>query len=190
MFEGLLTVAALFQGSFILTFIIPAMRESGKALKASAWGMFMAGGLYFITVVANVSVFGSEEIKNLIWPTLEIAKMTSLPGQVLERLDAAFLAVWVTAVFTTLFSSYFLTIYALKELLRFMDHKLFSFLILPFVFTIAMLPSNILELYMIIKIFGRLGLLLTIAYPCLLLVIAIIRKARGSDAGRSIDQNG
>ena len=101
--EGILTIAALFQGSFILTFIIPAMKKSETAMKASMWGMFMAAGLFIITVVANVAVFGAQEIKNLIWPTLELAKMTSLPGQVLERLDAAFLAVWVTAVFTTLF---------------------------------------------------------------------------------------
>jgi spore germination protein len=190
MVEGILTVAALYQGSFILTFIIPAMEKSQKAIKASAWGMFMAGGLYFIIVIANVSVFGAQEIKNLIWPTLELAKMTSLPGQVLERLDAAFLAVWVTAVFTTLLSSYYLTIYALKELFRFKDHKMFSFLLLPFVFIIAMQPENILELYRIIGMVGRMGLVLTLAYPCILLVTAMIRKLKGNKQERSMDQNG
>lgn len=74
---------------------------------------------------------GAEETKQLIWPTLKLAKMTSLPGQILERLDAAFLAVWVTAVFTTLFSSYFLTIHATSELFGFRDHKMFSILFLP-----------------------------------------------------------
>ncbi|WP_078428028.1 GerAB/ArcD/ProY family transporter [Alkalihalobacterium alkalinitrilicum] len=189
--KGMLTVAALFQGSFILTFIIPAMREIRKALKASIWGMLITGGLFFIIVIANVSVFGAQEIKNLIWPTLELAKMTSLPGQVLERLDAGFLAVWVTAVFTTLFSSYFLTIYALKELFHFWDHKLFSFIMLPFIFIIAMQPQNILELYNVIELVGRLGLLLTIGYPSLLLIIAVISKTKGNEnAGRNLDQNG
>lgn len=189
--QGLLTVGALFQGSFILTFIIPAMRESKKAMKASTWGMVIAGGLYIITVIANVAVFGTQEIKNLIWPTLELAKMTSLPGQVLERLDAAFLAVWVTAVFTTLFSSYFLTIYAIKQLFHFMDHKMFSFLILPFIFTIAMLPGNILELYNTIGIVGRVGLFMTVAYPCLLLITAIFRKKGGKfNTERSMEHDG
>jgi spore germination protein len=191
MVVGLLTVAALFQGSFILTFVLPAMRETKKAIKASTWGIIISGGLYLIIVIANVAVFGSEEIKNLVWPTLELAKVTSLPGEVLERLDAAFLAVWVTAVFTTLFSTYFLTIYALKQLFRLLDHKILSFLILPFIFIIAMLPSNILEFYNIVGIFGPLGLLITLGYPGLLLATAFLRKIKGKqDAGRSVDLNG
>src|SRR5690606_29807972 len=80
MFTGMLTVAALFQGSFILTMVIPAMRRPDKALKASFWGLFIAGGLYFMIVIATVAVFGSEEIKFLLWPTYELAKMTSLPA--------------------------------------------------------------------------------------------------------------
>ncbi len=191
MFLGLLTVAALYQGSFILTLVIPAMREVGKALKASIYGLGIAGGLYIAIVIANVAVFGPQEIKNLIWPTLELAKMTSLPGQVLERLDAAFLAVWVTAVFTTLFSSYFFTVYALKELFRLMDHKIFSFILIPIIFLIAMQPQNILNLYHVVEFVGRLGLLLTIGYPILLLVTAMIRKVKGKrKSERGIDQSG
>lgn len=180
---GTLTVAALFQGSFILTLVIPAMRKPQKAMKASLYGMAIAGGLYLIIVAASISVFGAEEIKKLLWPTLELAKATSLPGNVLERLDAAFLAVWVTAVFTTLLSSYFLTSYAIKQLLRLKEHQTFSFILLPFIFFMAMLPQNITQLYDIIEDFGRIGLLLTIIYPGLLLLIAFMRKKRGERRG-------
>jgi spore germination protein len=176
MLTGILTVAALFQGSFIITMVIPAMRRPEKALKSSFWGMFIAGGLYLSIVIASVSVFGSEETKKLLWPTLELAKTTTLPANILERLDAAFLAIWVTAVFTTLFSSYYLTIHSISKLFRLRDHKLFSLFILPFVFLIAMLPGNIMDMYGIIQFIGRLGLIITIGYPGLLLLVAIIRK--------------
>lgn len=179
MFKGILTIAALFQGSFILTVVIPAMKHPGKAMKASFWGLVIAGGLYVIIVAATISVFGAEEIKQLLWPTLELAKATSLPANVLERLDAAFLAVWVTAVFTTLFSSYFLTIYSMSHLLRLKEHKLFSYFILPFVFVMAMLPKNIIHMYEIIEDVGRIGLIITMVYPGLLLVVSILRKKRG-----------
>lgn len=179
MFTGILTVSALFQGSFILTMVIPSMRRPEKAMKASLWGMLVAGGLYWVIVVATVAVFGAEEIKLLLWPTLELAKTTSLPGGILERLDAAFLAVWVTAVFTTLYSSYFLTVHAISELFRFRDHKMFSFFIFPFVFVIALLPQNVLHMYQIIESVGRIGLWITIVYPSLLFVVAMIRKKRG-----------
>ncbi|USG67876.1 spore germination protein [Brevibacillus ruminantium] len=179
MLLGVVTIAALFQGSFIVTAVIPAMRRPQKAMKASIWGMVIAGGLYVSIVVAAVSVFGAEEIKFLLWPTLELAKATSLPANILERLDAAFLAVWVTAVFTTLFSSYFLTIHSASKLFRLRDYRLFSFFILPIVFIMAMFPQNIMHMYEIIQKVGRVGLIITIAYPGMLLLIAILRRKRG-----------
>jgi spore germination protein len=179
MLGGVLTITALFQGTFILTTVIPAMRQPKKAMKASIWAILIAGGLYVTIVAATVSVFGAEEIKNLLWPTLELAKATSLPANVLERLDAAFLAVWVTAVFTTLFSSYFLVIKELSKLFRLRDHKMFSFFLLPVVFFMAMLPQNILQMYEIIQNVGRIGLFITVVYPGLLLIIAMLRKKRG-----------
>jgi spore germination protein len=191
MVAGVFTVAALFQGSFILTAIIPAMRRPEKAMKASIWGILIAGGLYVTIVVATVSVFGAEESKRLLWPTLELAKATSLPANVLERLDAAFLAVWVTAVFTTLFSSYFLTIHSMSKLLRLRDHKMFSLFLLPIVFVMAMMPLNILHMYEIIQNVGRIGLFITIVYPGALLMIAFVRKKRGDRVGiKPMDQTG
>lgn len=183
MVQGILVIATLFQSSFIMAIIIPYMKHPKKAMRSSIWGMVIAGGLYVMIVIAAIGRFGSEEIKNLLWPTLELAKATSLPANILERLDAAFLAVWVTAVFTTLFSSYFLTIYSLTSLFRLQDHKLFSFFFLPFVFVMALQPRNIITMYSIISNVGRIGLLLTIAYPALLLIIAMIRKKRGNAYG-------
>lgn len=179
MVRGILTVASLFQGSFIMTLVIPHMKKPGQAMTASLWGLAISGGLYLLIVIASVAVFGSEETKMLLWPTLELAKTTALPANILERLDAAFLAVWVTAVFTTLFSSYSLTVHATTELLRLKDHKLFAFFLLPYVVVLAMLPQNLLQLYQVIEWVGRIGLWITIAYPGLLFFVALLRKKRG-----------
>ncbi|QYR24147.1 spore germination protein [Paenibacillus sp. sptzw28] len=178
-FSGILTIATLFQGSFIMTLVIPFMRQPRKAYISAFWGWLIAGGFYVLIVIATVAVFGTEEIKLMLWPTLELAKATSLPANILERLDAAFLAVWVTAVFTTLFSSYYLTMKTMTQLLHLRDHQMFSYFILPFIFLLAMLPQSVLQLYEIIEIVGRIGLIITIGYPSLLLAIALIRKQRG-----------
>ncbi|UFJ40872.1 endospore germination permease [Brevibacillus humidisoli] len=179
MLTGVATVAALFQGAFIMSIVIPSMIEPRKAMKASIWGIMIAGGLYLVTVIATVAVFGPEEIKELLWPTLELARTTSLPANVLERLDIVFLFVWVTAVFTTLYSSYQLTVHAMSELFRLRDHKLFSLFLLPFIFIIALLPQNTLQLYQLIGTVGRFGLYITIVYPALLLLMAVVRGKRG-----------
>jgi spore germination protein len=178
MFAGIFTISALFQGSFIITMIIPSMKKPNKAMKASFWGIAISGGLYLLITIATVSVFGPEEIKQIFWPTLELARTTSVPGNILQRLDVIFLAVWVTAVFTTLFSSYYLTINSIKELFNLNDHKMLSYFILPIVFTLAMLPQNILQMYKVIQNVGRAGLFITFVYPGLLLMIDLIRSWR------------
>ncbi|WP_373230558.1 GerAB/ArcD/ProY family transporter [Cohnella sp.] len=69
----------------------------------------------------------------MLWFTLELAKTISLPANILERLDAVFLAVWVTAVFTTFLSSYYLTIHYMNQYFNLRNHKIFSGIILPFI---------------------------------------------------------
>ncbi|TWD89200.1 spore germination protein [Neobacillus bataviensis] len=178
MAKGMLTIAALFQGSFIVTMIIPFMKNPKKAIKASFWGIFISGGVYLLIVIATIAVFGTEEIKQIFWPTLELARTTALPGNILQRLDVIFLAVWVTAVFTTLFSSYYFTIYSIKQMAKLKDHRMLSFFMMPFVFFLAMLPQNILQLYDVIQIAGRAGLLITILYPAMLLAMDLFRSRR------------
>ncbi|MBW7455852.1 endospore germination permease [Paenibacillus sepulcri] len=180
-FSGLLTIAALFQCSFVITLIIPFMRSPKRAYVSMLWGWGISGVLYLLIVIAAVAVFGPEEIKVLMWPTLELAKTTALPANILERLDAAFLAVWVTAVFTTLFSTYYLTIKSITQMFRLRDHKMFSYFLLPFIFLSAMLPQSVLQMYDYIDIVGQTGLILTVGYPCLLLMLAMIRKKRGEE---------
>jgi len=178
MFAGMLTISALFQGSFIITMIIPSMKEPKTAMKASFWGIFVSGGLYLLIVIATVAVFGTEEIKQIFWPTLELARTTTVPGNILQRLDVIFLAVWVTAVFTTLFSSFYFTTFSIKQLFSLNDHKMLSYFLLPFVFISAMLPEDILQMYDVIQYIGRAGLLITILYPGLLLIIDFLRSWR------------
>lgn len=177
-FLGALTIAALFQGSFVMTIIIPSMKNPKSAIRAGWWSILISGGLYLLIVAATVGIFGAEEIKQLYWPTLELARTTSLPGNVLQRLDVVFISVWVIAVFTTIYASYYLTIHSIKQFFRLQDHKMLAYFILPFVFILAMLPQNILQLYNIIQIIGRAGLIFTILYPMLLFSLDLIKSKR------------
>lgn len=182
--QGSLVITALLQGWFVLTIIIPAMRERHKAMKATLIGMVLSGGVYLFTVIAALAVFGPEEIRLLYWPTLELAKTTLLPGEVLERLDAIFISVWVIAVFTSMYSTYYLTLEAFRQLTKLRDLRMCS---LPFsvvIFFVAMLPPNIVQLYRVIKIVGLYGLILTVGYPCVLWLIAWVGGIRGEETTR------
>ncbi|MBX6353147.1 MAG: endospore germination permease [Thermoflavifilum sp.] len=154
---GALAISALFQGAFIMAFVIPAMRQPEKAMRSVLWGIGVAGGLYLLIVLATVAVFGAEATREFLWPTLELARMTLLPGEVLERLDAAFLVVWVTAVFTTLYSTYNLTLRAARDLFRMEDHRPFALFLLPYIMLMAMLPTDVVHLYLVMRRRSRTG---------------------------------
>ncbi|RFU66695.1 GerAB/ArcD/ProY family transporter [Peribacillus glennii] len=179
MFKGSLTIASLCQWSFVLTIIIPLMLNPKRAMRTGMTGLLIAGGILLMLVVASVAVFGAEETKKLLWPTLELARTTTLPGDLLQRMDVVFLTVWVTAVFTTLLSGYTFICHALSGLFRLRDHKIFSFSLLPIIFVLSMLPGNLLQMYKVIEFVGRFGLIVTIGYPCILLAIDLIRNKRG-----------
>lgn len=176
MMTGMPEIAALFQGTFVLAILIPLMQKPKKALKASFWGVAISGGFFIMITVASIALFGVEEIKTIMWPTLGLARATSLPGNTLQRLDVVFLAIWVTAVFTTIFSNYMLTTRALKQFLRLQDHKALALFLLPIIFFVAMFPVETIEMYLYIKVIGIFGLVLTFIFPFILLIVAKIRK--------------
>ncbi|PWA10415.1 spore gernimation protein [Pueribacillus theae] len=182
MLYGVLIVASLFQTGFIVSLIFPAMEKPEKAMKAGMWGIAVTSVLYVMVVVAILAVFGPEEVKKLNWPTLELTRATSFPGKILQRLDVVFLAIWVTAVFTTIFSGYMFTIRSLSQLLKLRDHKLFSMFFLPIFFVIAMVPENVMQMYKIIETVGAWGLVITIA-PIFLLITAKARKLPAKRSG-------
>jgi spore germination protein len=166
-----LTVAAVMQNFMIIGLLTPFMYQPKKAVKSVSFGIGLAGVLYLILIFATLSVFGFEEIENLLWPTLELAKTAAFPTLFLERLDPIFIAVWVTAVFTAILSSYYIALQGLTHLLRFTNHRVLTFILFPCVFTLAMQPSNELDLYDVIERIGLMGLPLTVGFPFLLFVI-------------------
>jgi len=187
---GILAVASLTQASFIITLVVPYMQNPEKALRTVTISILVTGTLYVAIVAACVGVFGPEEIKVLLWPTLELAKITSLPANVLERLDAAFLALWLTSVFTNILSTYFFTVNAFANVFKLKDYRFLTMFLLPFVFVLAMQPRSIVQMYTKIYEFARIGYLYMVSYTVIVLLIAILRGIRGRKDGQLLPENG
>lgn len=175
---ALLIAGSLFQNFFILGLQIPFMYRPSHALKSTVIGMGGVGVLYLIVMYATLSVFGVEEIKQLLWPTLELAKTAALPSFYVERMDPIFLAVWVTSVFCAIFAAYYIGIQALSHVLRFRDHRVLSLPLLPVVLFIAKSPANVYSMYRIDAFVGMVGLSLTLGFPTLLLVFHVLKNRR------------
>jgi spore germination protein len=170
-------VAALFQNYFITGLLTPFMYQVKDAWKGILIGMGITGVVYLTLIVSTTAVFGTEEMKNLLWPTLELAKTAALPLFLLERIDPIFIAVWVTAVFTAIFASFYMSIQGLAHILGFQDHKVLTLPAMPCVFLMAMQPSNVVTLYQTMQTILVGGLFLTTGYPMVLLLGHWLRSA-------------
>jgi len=179
-------VTALYQNLMIAGMIIPFMYQPKRAWKSVTLGITAAGMLYLILSYATLAVFGVEEIQNLLWPTLELAKTAALPAAFIERLDPIFLSVWVTAVFCAIYAAYYLGIQALSHVFRFQDQRVFAIAALPIVLDLSRQPPNIVDLYQTIKVVGLSGLPLTFGYPLVLLVMHWIRTRKGKKQSQGV----
>lgn len=184
--QGSLETSFSYQGYEIMLMFYAFSLPGSQKVKASIWGIGMSIMVYSLIVLAGIVVFGHEELQKVTWPTLEIVKTTQVPGLILERLESAFLGVWVAAVFTTIANFYYCFIYGLRQLLgrgiRFQRYSAF-FLFIP-LFFIALRPQNIVELFKVMNIFGYLGLIVSFVIPCLYFLISILR-GKGTTQART-----
>lgn len=162
--------------------LLPSLNRPGQAVRAGLRGIGLILSIYMLAVIATQAVFSTEEMKRLVWPTFELVKTTTVPGFILERLDAAFLGVWVAAVFTTVSATYFTALVASSQLLRLRDHKVLAIPLMPVLHMIAMAPKDIHALYAAVQTVGLAGVAITIGGAMLLFVGALLR-GKGGAAG-------
>lgn len=177
--KGTVTSAALYQGTFVITLLVPLMKKPQQVLKAGAAALFIIGFIYVMIVAATLGMFGAQETKLLAYPTLETARSISIGAGLLERFDALFITVWVISIFTTIFTNYYLAAYSLQQVFRYKDHRLVSSFSLPLIFVFSLLPRNIYQVYTFSSVTAIIGLIFLTLYPLLLWLIALIRQKGG-----------
>ncbi|WP_238655082.1 GerAB/ArcD/ProY family transporter [Paenibacillus piscarius] len=173
--RGAREASYLFQSSFVIVLLIPFMEKPGHAVRAGALAIFMSGVIYLLIVIASIGMFGAEETKLLIYPTLEMARSAAFGEGFLERLDALFIIIWVISVFTTIYTTCYISAYLLQKLLRLRDRRMASSALLPVIFIISMLPSNVFESYRWALQLGQAGMILIPGYSLLLWGVHLVR---------------
>lgn len=177
--KGMLTSAALYQGTFVIVLLVPLMKNPRQILKAGSAGLLIIGCVYVMIVLVTLGMFGAQETKLLSYPTLETARSISIGAGLLERFDAIFIIIWVVSIFTSIFTNYYLTVYSLQKVLRFKDHRLISNFSLPFIYAFSLGPRNIFQVNTVASLTGGIGLVLLTFYPFLLWLVALIRHKGG-----------
>jgi spore germination protein len=191
---GLAAIVTSYLGFETLLLFQPFMarpRDAGKAMVTSLSAITL---LYVIVVVAAVSIFGTVEVRDLIWPTFSMYRVIKIPGAFIENIHGVMMALWVVAVYITLAVFFFAAVMIIGRLLALKEH---SFIALPLAFLIyflALIPDNIPQVYDYLDMLSLyLGVPFGFFFPVLFYITAKVRgkgKEGGSGSEKQLKKGG
>ncbi|WP_167935739.1 GerAB/ArcD/ProY family transporter [Halothermothrix orenii] len=168
-----------FVGFEIIFLFIPSITTLGKVYNYGFKGWLSPAAIYLAVVIIGIGVFGTRELQNLMWPTLELVKVINFPGLILERVEAIFIAFWVIAVFTTVTNLFYSSVVGATQVLKLSDHKTLVYPLLPLFYFFSTYPQNIYEVLNYMNVMGKFGGLVIITVTPLLYIISLIRNIKG-----------
>lgn len=136
-----------FTGLEVVYIILPQLRNKKEAFKSIKKSLFFIVAFYIIVSVTCIAVLTTPVTKKLLWPTIDMIRTIELPGAFVERWDGVMMALWIIVFFTTFSNGFTFSAYILRDALPLNDMRISAFVIAPFIYLVAMFPTNITELY-------------------------------------------
>jgi len=179
--KGMDSVISSYTGFGILWFYIVLVKQPKKAPKSAAIGMCVPVILYILIFIVCIGVFGNEVTRNLIFPTVELAKNAEIPGEFFERFDSVFFTIWIMAIFNTATLALDVSVFALTSIFKKTPKHKILFILSPIVYIVAMFPENFLEVSTYGTYIGYTVFLYSIFVAILLYTVGKLRGVRFSD---------
>jgi spore germination protein len=179
--RGLLTSFFSFAGFELVINYMPNYQRPQKAMIGHMTGIAVVTVLYWTTFMASLATFGPFELVRMAWPTYELIKVASIPGNILERLESAIITVWMVAVFTTLIINLNTVINATMVAFRWPDRyrKWIALGCVPVLYVIAVWPPDMKTAFLVRDWIGIVLIGYAVLVSAFLLIIAGIRKIKG-----------
>ncbi|HEU4962835.1 MAG TPA: GerAB/ArcD/ProY family transporter, partial [Bacilli bacterium] len=177
--KGTMPAMTTYLGFETMLLVNGHIERNKTLLKPQVYGVITPGVLYLLIVLAGTMAFGYEELIRQAWPTLELIKSVTVPGLILERLEAVFLGVWVAAVFTTAGNWFYSANWMVSEMFSLKRRQWSAVPLAIAIYYIAMSTGNIHELFAITDTISYLGMVVAFGLPLLFLVLAMVRKMDG-----------
>lgn len=169
-----------FTGYQIAYLLIPSAKEKERIPKVIFKSTVFVSVFYVIITIMVLAIFKKKETSNFLWPTITMIKSIDIPGTFIERWEGVVMALWVIFYFTTFVNGYYFSSDILKHAFKLEDVKISSFILMPFIYLIALYPENVARLYQIsIKSNYTLATFCLIILPIILLFISTIKQRGG-----------
>lgn len=136
-----------FTGFQIAYLIIPLVKDKEKINGTLKRAMIFITMLFLATVIFSIAMFGKEQTRLLLWPTITMIASINISGSFVERWEGVVMAIWVISYFTTFTNIYYQSADIIKDIFKLRDVKISSILVMPLIYVIALYPENLGELY-------------------------------------------
>ncbi len=182
----LMSVAATsiaFAGFEIMLVLGAFVQPIAAARGAQYVGIAIPALMNTLSTVAAIAVFSFEEVKRLMWPALDLAVSTEFPGLILERMEAAVLAIWFLVMHTAIGNLYFSAAKIVQEYFRLPHHQWVVLAMFPFLLILALWPKHVHQVFEWMQILGYISVFFWLVVPLFLLLLAFWRKLKPSKTG-------
>ncbi|MBN9653179.1 endospore germination permease [Halobacillus sp. GSS1] len=158
----------------LLIFAKLIKKKKAKHLLITMWtSIGLTALIYVVFHIISIGVLGVEELKEITFPTIEMAKSIEFQGFFFERFELIFIFGWLTTAFTS-FTAY---MYALTLGLKHMFTPTGWFLPVAgvLIFTLTLIPGGLTEVFHYSPQIQLISVAAIIVLPGLLLIVSLIR---------------
>lgn len=180
-FKGFVEIIHPFLGLGIVGYIMPFLKEPRKDKKWIFISIAIVTFIYLSIITMCIMVFGSNEIKQLVYPTIILSKSIQLQSQIFERAESLFMTAWIPISFSTIVIYYFASCHNLNALFNTTKYKLMIYLQIPVILFIANFPRNVVKVYHYLSFVNYLAISLSIIV-IILPIISLLRKDRNKNS--------
>ncbi len=170
------TTSFFYIGSEMVLFLMPYLAKRKNTIKKSAIGFSIIIALYIWITISSISFLGISNIKNTLWPGIEVIKTLDIPGTIIERPESLFISIWISTVFATSILCNYFAAQITSSITGFRELKPILIFFIPFIFFFALLPNNTEDVFKLANLAGTFAFILIIIAAIVLLGIAKIRK--------------
>lgn len=179
--QGIRASALSYSGFGVVLFYVALVKKPKKTATKAVIGIALPMLLYVLLFIAVIGVFGHVVTKNLLYPTVELAKTVEIPGGFFERFESIFFVIWIMAIFNTTAMTLDLAVISMNLVFKKMSKINLVLIIAPTVYLIGMIPKEIMEVNKFGFYSSVVNYLYTVTVIILLIIIAKLRRVKPSE---------
>ncbi|TCP30031.1 spore germination protein [Scopulibacillus darangshiensis] len=160
---------------FLLFYTI-IMRPNEKTVKPAVIGICVPIILYLFIYIITIGVYSNIATRNLLFPTVELAKEVEIPGGIFERAETLFYTVWIMKIFTASSIYFDGSVLAISSIFKGVKKVTIIFTLAPLIYLISLLPKNFNEVTSFGHFLSLFGIITSTVIPVLLYFVAKIRR--------------